>query len=79
MSGSKAKGKDGWSLPGLRALTEADTDALAQFYSNCEAERKWLRNFPGPIHALIDKDSAIDEGISCPLPSYGTSTVFGRP
>ena len=34
---TKAKGKDGWSVPELRAPTEADADALAQFCNKCES------------------------------------------
>ena len=41
MSDNKAKGKDGWPIPELRALRKADTDALAQFYNNAEAQRRW--------------------------------------
>ena len=67
LSDNKAKGKDSWSIPELRALSKADTDALAQFYNNCETERKWPRNSLRPIVALLDKESAIDEGDLRPI------------
>ena len=78
MSESKAQGKDGWSVPELRALTKGDTDALALFYNNFETERKWPRNPPGPIIALQDRELAIDEGDLRPIAILHTSTGFGR-
>ena len=64
---NKAKGKGGWSIPELRALTKADTDALAQFYNNAEAQRRFPKTLPGPIIALLDKPSALDEGELRPI------------
>ena len=67
LSDNKAKGKDAWTIPELRALSRADTDALAQFLNNVEKERRWPKNFPGPIIALLDKPSALDEGELRPI------------
>ena len=40
LSDNKAKGKDAWTIPELRALSKADTNALAQLLNNVEKERR---------------------------------------
>jgi len=67
LSDNKAKGNDSWSIPELRALTRAGTDALAQFLNEVEKKIRRPRTFPGPIIALLDKPSALDEGELRPI------------